>query len=77
MERKTVLIVPATVPDAAVTRLPRRDPEGPTVISAEPAPVPAATARPVVPEQLTAEQVRELRAENHALREEIERVRSL
>jgi hypothetical protein len=77
MRPKTPFIVPATVPDAQVTRLVASAPEGPTVISAEPAPVPVPLPLQVVPEQLTAEQVELLRAENAALREELERVRNL
>jgi hypothetical protein len=75
MDRKTVLIVPQTVPDALVTRLAPAASDEPTVISAEPAPVPAPTAVPVIPEQLSAAQVAVLREENEALREELARVR--
>jgi hypothetical protein len=72
---KTMLIVPSTVPDAMVTRLPAREPDQPHVVSAEPAPVPVPIAVPVIPEQLTAEQIAVLRQENDALREELARVR--
>lgn len=75
MHPKTPFIVPATVPDAQVTRIAGGDHEGPTVLSAEPVPVPAAAPVRVVPEQLTAEQVEVLRAENAALRVELERAR--
>jgi hypothetical protein len=74
MNPKTVLIVPSTVPDAMITRLPAREPEQPHVISAEPAAVPTPTPIPLVPERLTAEQVAVLRQENEALREELARV---
>jgi hypothetical protein len=76
MERKTVLIVPATVPDARPTRVPVPQVDSPTVVAAEPTPVPAPAVVPVIPEQLTAEQVAELREENEALREALARVRS-
>jgi hypothetical protein len=76
MHRKTVLIVPPTVPDALVTRLSPAASDEPTVISAAPAPVPTPTAVSVIPEQLTAEQIAVLREENEALRQELERVRS-
>jgi hypothetical protein len=75
MRRKTVLIVPQTVPDALVTRLAPAASDEPIVISAEPAPVSPAHAVPVIPEQLTAEQIAVLREENDALREELARVR--
>jgi hypothetical protein len=75
VDPKRVFIVPSTVPDAVVTRLKPAEPEGPIVISAEPAPVPAPLAMPVIPEQLTADQVAVLREENEALRQELSRVR--
>jgi hypothetical protein len=75
MDRKTVLIVPATVPDARPTRVPAPQAGEPTVISAEPTPVPAPAVVPLIPEQLTAEQIAELREENEALRDELARVR--
>ena len=52
MARKTVLVVPATVPDAQVTRVQRAEPEGPGVVSAEPLPIAAAQPIPVIPDQL-------------------------
>jgi hypothetical protein len=76
MDRKTVLIVPATVPDARPTRVPPPPVHKPTVFAAEPTPVPAPAVVPVIPEQLTAEQIAELREENEALRDELARVRS-
>jgi hypothetical protein len=75
MSRKTVMIVPQTVPDALVTRLAPAASDEPLVISAAPAAVPTPIAVPVVPEQLTAEQVALLREENEALRQELARVR--
>jgi hypothetical protein len=76
MGGKTLLVVPATVPDADVRRMPRVEPDGPIVISAEPAPVPVARAIRIVPDQLTVEQVDQLRRENVALRKELARVRT-
>jgi len=67
---------PAVVPEALFTRLPDDEPARPTVTSIVPAPVPAAHPVRIVPEQLTAEQVDQLRAENAALRAELDRVRS-
>ena len=75
MRRKTVLIVPATVPDAQVTRVAPAQPEATVISSIEPTPVPLAQPVPVIPEQLTADQVALLREENAALREELDRVR--
>jgi hypothetical protein len=75
MDRKTVLIVPATVPDARPTRVPAPQVDAPTVVAAEPTPVPAPAVVPVIPEQLTAAQIAELREENEALRDELARVR--
>jgi hypothetical protein len=75
MDRKTVLIVPATVPDARPTRVPAPQLDKPTVIAAEPTPVAAPAVVPLIPEQLTAEQIAELREENEALRDELARVR--
>jgi len=75
VRRKTVLIVPATVPDARVTRVPAAE-LSPTVISpVAPATVPAAHAVPVIPEQATAEQLEALCRENAALRQELDRSR--
>jgi hypothetical protein len=71
-----VLVVPATVPDANVTRVRRSADERRILVSADPYPVPPAHPVRVIPDQLTAEQVAELRAENQALREELERVRA-
>ena len=68
MRRTTVLIVPATVPRAVVNRLLGREPEPPVVHTADPYPVPPAHAVRVIPEQLTQEQVDQLRAENAELR---------
>jgi hypothetical protein len=76
MDRKTVLIVPATVPDARPTRVAAPEPDEPRVVAAEPTPVPAPSVVPVIPEQLTAEHIAELREENEALRGELARVRS-
>ena len=76
MRRKTVLIVPATVPDARVTRVAPAPPEATVISRVEPTTVPLAQPVPVLPEQLTVEQVALLRAENDALREELDRVRS-
>jgi hypothetical protein len=76
MRRNTVLIVPATVPRAVVNRILGREPAAPVVHTADPYPVPPARAVRVVPEQLTAEQVAQLRAENDSLRRELERARS-
>ena len=75
MRRKTVLVVPATVPDAQVTRFLAATP-APTVISTvAPAPVPTANPVPVIPDQPTAEQVAALRRENADLRDALERTR--
>lgn len=75
MRRKTVLVVPATVPDAQVTRFPSAEP-APTVISpVTPAGVPTADPVPVIPDQPTGEQVAALRRENADLRDELERTR--
>ncbi|MCU1589510.1 MAG: hypothetical protein JWP11_766 [Frankiales bacterium] len=71
------MIVPATVPDAQVLRMKPAEPEGPVVISAEPAPVPPARPVRIVPEQITPEQVAMLRRENHALRGELARARAV
>jgi hypothetical protein len=76
VDHKTVLIVPATVPDARATQVPATQPAKPTLVAAEPRPVPAPSVVPVIPEQLTAEQIAELREENAALRDELARVRS-
>jgi hypothetical protein len=76
MGGKTLLVVPATVPDANVRRMPRVEPDAPHVVCADPYPVPVARATRVVPELLTVEQVEQLRRENVALREELARVRS-
>jgi hypothetical protein len=76
MDGKTVMIVPATVPDAKVVRMHRAEPVGPVVSSAHPEPVPAAQPIPVFPEQLTTEQVDQLREENSALRDELSRLRN-
>jgi len=76
MGYRTALIVPATVPDALVTRLPHRELPRSHVLCLAPAPVPVAVAVPVVPEQLSAQQVDVLRAENAALRVELARVRA-
>jgi hypothetical protein len=45
-------------------------------VSADPYPVPPAQPIRVIPDQLTPEQIEELRAENQALREELERIRT-
>ena len=76
MGGKTLLVVPATVPDADVRRMPRAEVDRPVVISAEPAAVPVARAVRIVPDQLTVEQVDQLRRENVALRQELARVRT-
>jgi hypothetical protein len=76
MHGQTVMIVPATVPGARVLRTHRADPETPIVISAEPSIVPRARTTPIVPDQITPEQVAQLRRENHSLRQELERVRA-
>jgi hypothetical protein len=75
MGGQTVLIVPATVPSAIVRRRLRQQPEAPVVHSADPSPVAPAHAVPLVPEQLTPEQVARLRAENAELRRQLERAR--
>jgi hypothetical protein len=72
----TMLVVPATVPDAQVRRLPRAELEAPILISAAPAPVPVARVVPIVPAMLTVEQVEQLRRENSQLRAELARVRA-
>ncbi len=76
MRHTTVLIIPATVPDAQVTRLRLTEAERPHVISAAPSAVPVARATPLLPERVTVEQVERLRAENNALRDELRRVRA-
>jgi hypothetical protein len=76
VDHKTVLIVPATVPTARPTRMPRPQPERPSVAAAQPTPVPTASVVPIVRDQPTPEQMAELREENEALRDELARVRS-
>jgi hypothetical protein len=76
MGGQTVIVVPSTVPSAIVQRLRRRELERPAVLTADPYPVPPARPVRVVSEQLTAEQVAQLRAENAQLRDELARVRS-
>lgn len=76
MDHKTVLIVPATVPDAQVTRLQRSEPEGPIRLRAEPARVPVAEPMPLISGQLSVELLAQLREENDSLRDELDRVRS-
>jgi hypothetical protein len=76
MGGQTVIIVTATVPSDIVQRLRRRELERPPVLTAEPYPVPPARPVPVLPEQLTVEQVAQLRAENAMLRDELTRART-
>lgn len=74
MGQQTVLIVPATVPDALVTRVSRRQEDRPTVVSADPVPVPVARPIRLFPQRFTAELVAQLWGENRALRQELARV---
>ena len=76
MGGRTVLIVPATVPSAIVRRLLRQEPEAPAILTVDPYPVPPARPVRVVPDVLTPEQVAQLRAENEALRHQLQRVRT-
>lgn len=76
MRQNTVLVVPATVPDAQVRRIPGIALDRPLVVSAEPAAVPVARAIRIVPDRPTVEQVEQLRRENAALRMQLTRVRS-
>ena len=71
MGGQTVIVVPATVPSAIVRRLRRRELAAPAVHLVEPYPVPPARAVRVVPDQITPEQVAQLRAENAALRAQL------
>jgi hypothetical protein len=73
---KSVIIVPARVAGPTVQRVVRAAPETPVVVSAQPTVVPLAHVVPVIPAQITAEQVDHLRRENEMLREELSRVRS-
>ena len=77
MGSTTMVIVPATVPDARVLRMQRADLEAPTLASAAPARVPAPLPVQVVSDQVTAEQVAELRRDNEALRHELARLRAV
>ena len=76
MGGQTVLIVPATVPSAIVRRLLHREPEAAVVHTADPYPVAPARAVRVVRDEITPEQIAQLRFENELLRSELERVRT-
>jgi hypothetical protein len=74
MSRHATLIVPATVPGATVTPVPTAAPAPPVLSTIAPSVVPLAQAVPVVPGQLTAEQVDLLGDDSDGQREELDAI---
>jgi hypothetical protein len=75
VSRRTVLIVPPTVPRAKVSRVVRPAPPAAPVATAEAQPVARPSVRPLAPQQLTDEEISRLMAENQLLRDEVARAR--
>lgn len=69
MTRRTLVIVPPTVPRATVAQVPRPATPVAPVATADTRPVATPTVRPLAPQQLTDDEIARLMEENHLLRD--------